>query len=577
MSGSYLNRVSSKLLGLPVQAESVVRNILLLGSCVLLLLIAGIGYVSTQSIKHVEEETRSLHQSQTNHLRATLRVRGIAGRIETEARSVLTLRENPGLGIVKIAAERNLKDLKREMDAAIADANRSLLASSPQWEEFQAAFASYWTAITSPAVEDWFEQRERLARAIDSLDEMVINKQHQGDQISEMLGAKAKKNILLATIIALAVGLTVTSLTFYEIRRILDRLGGAYQESAESRDYLQSLLDSLTSGVVVIARDGRLQTVSDSFRAQTGLAGRAAIGESYDHLFADRPQLVDEIKDRLDSENQGSHYYDRVELGRGRVFDVFGSPLMIAGEYRGLILVFVDVTEAEKVRKELRRNRALSAVGQMTAQIAHEIKNPLGSIRFATEMLKRQTAKGSNGDETDVLSVIDRSVDHLAAIVSELSEFARPKELNLAEVDLHRLLDELMPMVADRLTAKEVSIKKVYHTTELRGHYDLTELRKLFLNLIINAIDASDAGDTLEVRTTVDNEASAVVEVADEGVGMDAETLRRLFEPFYTTKKSGTGLGMAIAKKIAELHKGDLSVTSRLGEGTTVAVRLPLD
>ncbi|HKY03655.1 MAG TPA: ATP-binding protein [Blastocatellia bacterium] len=577
MSSSYLNRVSSKLLGLPLQAESVVRNILLLGSCVLLLLIAVIGYVSTESLTDVEEETRSLHQSETNHLRATLKVRGIAGKIETEARSVLTLRENPDLAIVKIAAEQNLKDLKREMDAAMADASRSLLASSPQWEEFEAAFDSYWTAVTSPAVQDWYAQRERMVKAIDSLDEMVINKQQQDARLSAVLGAKAKRNILLATIIALAVGLTVTGLTFYEIRRTLDRLGRAYEQSAESRDYLQSLLDSLTSGVVVIARDGRLQTVSDSFRAQTGLGARAAIGESYETLFAESPQLVDEIKDRLDAVTQESHYYDRLELASGRVFDVFGSPLLIAGEYRGLIVVFVDVTEAEKARKELRRNRALSAVGQMTAQIAHEIKNPLGSIRFATEMLKRQTPKGSNGDETDVIGVIDRSVNHLAAIVSELSEFARPKELNLSEVDLHQLLDELVPMVADRLTAKDVSIKKVYHAAELRGHYDLTELRKLFLNLIINAIDASEAGDTLEVRTALDKETSAVVEVADEGVGMDAETLRRLFEPFYTTKKTGTGLGMAIAKKIAELHKGDLSVRSRLGEGTTVAVRLPLD
>lgn len=577
MSGSYLNRVSSKLLGLPLQAESVVRNIMLLGSCVLLLLIAGIGYWSTESMTNVEEETRSLHQSEANHLRTTLKVRGIAGRIETEARSVLALRDDRDMRILKIAAERNLKDLKREMEAASADANRSLLGSTPQWKEFEAAFNGYWEAINSPVAGDWFAERERLNNAIDSLDEMVINKQQQDDQISEVLGEKAKRNILLATIVALAVGLTVTGLTFYEIRRILTRLGGAYQESAESRDYLQSLLDSLTSGVVVIARDGRLQTISNSFRAQTGLGGRATIGETYDNLFVDKPQLIDEVKRRLYGENQESPYYDRVELGRGRVFDVFGSPLLIAGEYRGLILVFVDVTEAERVRKELRRNRALSAVGQMTAQIAHEIKNPLGSIRFATEMLKRQSAKKSNGDETDVIGVIDRSVDHLAAIVSELSEFARPKELNLAEVDLHRLLDELMPMVADRLTAKEVSIKKVYHPDELRGHYDLTELRKLFLNLIINAIDASNTGDTLEVRTAVDGEASAVVEVADEGVGMDAETLRRLFEPFYTTKKTGTGLGMAIAKKIAELHKGDLMVTSRVGEGTTVAVRLPLD
>jgi signal transduction histidine kinase len=99
----------------------------------------------------------------------------------------------------------------------------------------------------------------------------------------------------------------------------------------------------------------------------------------------------------------------------------------------------------------------------------------------------------------------------------------------------------------------------------------------LFINLIINAIDASDPGKTIELRTKLDGPGSLLVDVEDHGCGMDAETTRRLFEPFYTTKKTGTGLGMAIARKIAELHRGDLSVSSRKGEGTRITVRLPLN
>jgi signal transduction histidine kinase len=104
----------------------------------------------------------------------------------------------------------------------------------------------------------------------------------------------------------------------------------------------------------------------------------------------------------------------------------------------------------------------------------------------------------------------------------------------------------------------------------------VTELKKLFLNLIINAIEASEPGKRIELRTNSDGNGKVMVEIVDHGAGMDTETLRRLFEPFYTTKEKGTGLGMAIARKITELHQGELTVKSRKGQGTTATVRLPI-
>ncbi|HEY6332171.1 MAG TPA: ATP-binding protein, partial [Blastocatellia bacterium] len=347
------------------------------------------------------------------------------------------------------------------------------------------------------------------------------------------------------------------------------------KQSEESRDYLKSLLDSLVSGVVVIANEGLVTIANRSMVEQAGFDGRDPVGVGYKDLFRDNESLTQIISERLERGIPNHRYCGRVEMADRRLFDTYASPLSVRGEQQGLILVFVDVTEMDKAQRELTRNRTLSAVGQMTAQVAHEIKNPLGSINLAIDLLRRRSTAMSE-DELEVIGVIERSIRHLGRIVGELLEFSRPKDLNLARININRMLDDVLPMVADRSSAKNIIFEKEFSDSLPAGEYDESELRKLFINLIINAIDASEPGQTIELRTRLDESGNLVVEVEDHGCGMDAETERRLFEPFYTTKKMGTGLGMAIAKKIAELHRGDLSVKSQKGKGTTISVRLPL-
>jgi signal transduction histidine kinase len=277
----------------------------------------------------------------------------------------------------------------------------------------------------------------------------------------------------------------------------------------------------------------------------------------------------------LQNSTRSNQYCGRVEREGGQLLDVYDSPLLIGGEQRGVILVFVDVTEAELAQMELLRNRALSAVGQMTAQVAHEIRNPLGSIDLAVKLLRRRYSV--DDEARDEIAVIENSVGHLGAIVTELLEFSRPKELNRGPVNLNLLLDGILPMIADRSRSKDIRIDKQYDYELPEASYDEAELRKLFINLIINAIDASDPGAVIQLRTGRDGPGNVQVEVVDNGCGMDGETIRRLYEPFFTTKSKGTGLGMAIARKITELHRGDLRVKSRKGSGTTMTVRLPLE
>jgi len=562
-----------RLLGPPRAIEFLVRNVLALGFLVLLLLVVGVGYRSIQSLEQLENESRRVDETEENHLRIALQMSETTGKIVTEARTVVA---NRGNQLLERPAQQRLNTLRREIERELEDARRSSLVDRDEWRQVEASNTRFWDAMEKqgPASDEWHDERDNLDSAVKAIVRLIEKEREQNNLTGHQMSVSARNRIVAATAAVLLVGVVVAVLAFYEIRKNLNRLGGAYVASAESRDYLQSLLDSLVSGVVVISQDGTVQTVSESFRRLPGADAVSGSAQSYTDLFRNNPSLLAAVSHELSEPKAGTHHYGRVDVGDS-LFDVSTSPLMVLGEQQGVILVFVDVTDAARAQGELRRNRALTAVGQMTAQIAHEIKNPLGSIRFAAELLKR-LGSVDNPDSLATIQVIERSVDHLAVICAELSEFARPKQLNRNETNLNELLEDLLPMVADKLSAKQIQIGKLYDTDVPSSYYDGHELKKLFLNLIINAVEASEPGGLIELRTRRDGNQDILIDIVDRGIGMDAETKKRLFEPFYTTKAKGTGLGMAIAKQIAELHGGDLTVASSAGKGTTATVRLPL-
>jgi two-component system, NtrC family, nitrogen regulation sensor histidine kinase GlnL len=560
-------------LGTSRAVEFLVRNILFLGFFVLLVLVAGLGYRSVKSVEALEKDSIRVDETEERHLRLVLDISETAGKVFAEIRTVIA---NEGNKLLQFPAQQRLKDYKKEMDAEIEQGRMSSLVDTEEWRQFEETYRDFWNAMeqSGTASDAWHDERDRLIASVKRVVELVDSERDENNLKMHKMSVSARNRIVAATGAVLVVGVVVALLAFYEIRKYLKRLASAHAATAESRDYLQSLLDSLVSGVVVIRDDGTVQTVSESFRNLPGAGKESASGQRYEELFRNNPPLLAAISDELAQPAASNHYYGRVDLGF-RLFDCFTSPLMVAGEHQGIILVFVDVTEATRARAELQRNHALTAVGQMTAQIAHEIKNPLGSIRFAAELLKRK-GKNDHSEDLSTIQVIERSVDHLAAIVAQLSEFARPKKLNRSEIQLNDLLEEILPMVADRLNARQMHVEKDYSTEIPAGHFDGTELKKLFLNLIINAIEASEPQSAIELRTKLTGENEISIDIVDRGCGMDADTQRRLFEPFYTTKEKGTGLGMAIAKQIAVLHGGDLSVTSQPGKGTTASVKLPL-
>jgi two-component system, NtrC family, sensor kinase len=224
------------------------------------------------------------------------------------------------------------------------------------------------------------------------------------------------------------------------------------------------------------------------------------------------------------------------------------------------------------------RSGAVAALGRMATQVAHEIKNPLAGLRLYVRHLEQRLTRTGDAEARDLAVKIATTVDHLASVVSEITAFGRPPELHRETTVLHPLLDECLELARARRPTDGIEIVRAYDPTVPMGQLDARELRKAFLNLILNALEALEGGGRLTLSTAyVAASGTVMITIEDTGPGMTEETLARAFDLFFTTKPDGTGLGMSIARSVINLHAGELTVSSRLGAGTKVQARLPLE
>ena len=241
-----------------------------------------------------------------------------------------------------------------------------------------------------------------------------------------------------------------------------------------------------------------------------------------------------------------------------------------------LALFSSQAAVALKTTRELERLRsgALTALGRMAAQVAHELRNPLGGLKLFAEYLEDRLAKAGDTEGSDVAGKISREVDHMADLVREITQFGRPGSLRRIPTNLNGLMESCLVLAQARVTGTEIRV--ALELDAALPQADPREIRKVFLNLIVNGLEAMGAGGTLTLRTRPAEGGFIEVAVEDTGCGMSEETHARTFDLFFTTKDSGTGLGMAIARTVVEQHGGRMDIRSQIGRGTQVRVLLPV-
>jgi signal transduction histidine kinase len=565
---------------------------LLVAFVLLVSLVFALGYLSVRDVESVSQQVQDLDQQLALRMQALLTLRSSLTQLDNEARERGT--REAGGGIVN-PFDLKLRRARGEVEKQLYVFEHLPLAQTERGQSF-AKSASDYIESTKDAEQYSIEGFKKFRLIDDQVDAFIVEVNQQQFELrnrrAALVGESARR-IRTLTWLAVLVSALIAAATIWEVQRRFRQMRRSLEESRRERLFSSQMLEGMVSAVAAIDGRGSLRSANAAFFQ---LFPHASVGTSV-HEATHAPDALKMFAAATAARVEHVTYHGRWTLkdedgadgfdDGERTFEVYSSPLEIDGG-DGQIMTLVDVTKTVATETELRHKASLAAVGQATAQVAHEIKNPLGSIRLGVAMLRDMT---DAGEAHDTIDLVERGIDHLNKLTVDVTQFSREKELSLERTNVHELLDGSLELVADQVQNKHAPVERNYTSDPLEGELDADQLRQVFVNLLANAIDAGEENSPIIITTArvagkqADGNGSgaaasgapqARITITDRGRGMDAKTRARIFEPFYTTKKRGTGLGLAIVKKIVEQHGGTIAVESATGEGTSFHVELPL-
>jgi two-component system, NtrC family, sensor histidine kinase HydH len=353
----------------------------------------------------------------------------------------------------------------------------------------------------------------------------------------------------------------------------LQGLKGSQSRLRRIRAFTDMLISSLPVGLIATDSLGNIQICNQAAEEIIGVFEGKAIGHSPEEVLP--APLADTLKHSRSDGNTVQQKEIRLTDGtnRRRSLQLAGLSVVDSEDrFAGNMLLIQDLSQVKELEEELRRNEKLAALGKMAAGVAHELRNPLSSIKGLAVLLESRFKENSSDQET--AKTLVQEVERLNRSIGELLDYARPHKLQTKRISLVPVLQKAMSLI--RMDAEAMGITM---ETDFTEHLPLVEadqdkLNQVFLNLFLNSIQAMEEGGTLRVMTGVEN-GRVVCTITDTGCGIDHKYVSRVFDPYFTTKNDGTGLGLAMSAKIMEEHGGTIGFESAAGKGTTVKVGLP--
>jgi len=412
---------------------------------------------------------------------------------------------------------------------------------------------------------------EGFLEGLGAPDEFLV---HQSEAASLSTGQGILYSLALNGLAFLSIGLLAayladqlrqTGLLAYQSRARLEELSALHHD----------VVKSLPVALITTDREQSVTFVNPEAMRLTGFAEADFLERPIERFFPDLRAILAN-KDKLEKQHSeltvqmlsGKRFYLRWTIAPLRAKD---------GRHIGQLFIFQDVTRLVRMEAENKRKDRLATVGQLAAGIAHEIRNPLASISGSIQLL-RDTVVLSEEDRR-LMDIVVRETDSLNERISDFLAYARPRKMEKADVDIATLLDETVQVFRhDRRAEGRQVAKGDGWPIDARAAVDRDGLKQVLWNLLCNAAEATRPGDSIAVSLASERQEGrdwAVVRVKDTGSGISNDDLRRITEPFFTTKEGGTGLGLATVQRIVEEHGGWLKVESKLGRGSTFSVFLP--
>lgn len=379
--------------------------------------------------------------------------------------------------------------------------------------------------------------------------------------------ADARHTIVMAAILLL-VGLSGITLLF---------LTQSYRTARTSLHRIKAFSDNIVEhipiGILTIDSQNKLGSINNAAEKILCIEDRHSIGKNAQTILPKK--LYEKIERLKDSEGFIGEVIDcttrnkkiPIELNTTLLYDE-------GGVFLGKVILLKDLSEVSELRKEIARNQRLASIGRLAAGVAHEIRNPLSSIKgFATYFKERY---GEKAEDENVANVMAQEVDRLNRVVSQLLEFSKPVPITKKTTHLKPFIENSLKMIEQQAGGKNIHIQANYLLENDEFAFDPDRMSQVLLNLYLNSLESMDTDGQLTVDIKRDNNRQGVaIEISDTGTGINEHDLANIFDPYFTTKPEGTGIGLAIVHNIIEAHNGTIHISSSPGNGTRARVFLP--
>jgi PAS domain S-box-containing protein len=360
-----------------------------------------------------------------------------------------------------------------------------------------------------------------------------------------------------------------------KIKQVGQHLRGVHEIFSSLRENMNSVMAGLEDGLILFTRDARAVMVSPAAEKFLGAPASDFLGRRVTEIFPVGHPLFEALRLHGDELREIASETDLQTLdGRKRV-SVSVQEIQGAGERMGALVTLRDLDSLESINTQLQVSERLAAVGRITAGVAHEVKNPLNSMRLWLENLKESLPADRDGAAQQAVNVLDAEIDRLDAVVKRFLDFARPMDVRLEPTQLAGLLREVLEVAQPQLQRAKVEVAQLLPIGIPEVFVDRDLLKQAVLNLVLNAVEAMPAGGQLQLTLSRRGE-MAEITVGDTGKGIPPEHRQKVFQLFFTTRPGGSGIGLASTFRIVQLHNGSINFTSEVGRGTTFRIELPL-